>query len=413
MRQRITSASLEFGQLTVGAVFGLAAPFLLVLTVISVPATLLAGLGIPLLFAALGLTRRLADRQRHRAARTLGRQVDSPYVPLPTGLLARTRTAIADPATRRDLTWLLCQFVVGLFGLALSLMLWLAAAQCLCAPLLRAALPTETPFDPAVLEITGRSSLLTWLSVPVGAGLTVLAYRLPRHLIAGQARLADALLGPTSTARLTERVDRLTVTRSAAVDASATELRRVERDLHDGAQVRLIALTMNLGMAEDVIDADPAGAKALMAEAKASAGAALTELRDLVRGIHPPVLADRGLAGAVEALALTTALPIDLDLRLDRRLAAPVESAAYFVIAESLVNAVRHSGARRVHVTVADEDHALRITVRDDGHGGAEPSCGTGLRGIQRRLSAFDGSLWITSPAGGPTVLEMKLPCAW
>jgi signal transduction histidine kinase len=168
---------------------------------------------------------------------------------------------------------------------------------------------------------------------------------------------------------------------------------------------------MSLGVAEDVIDADPAGAKALLAEAKAGVGAALSELRQLVRGIHPPVLADRGLAGAVRALALNSAFPVDLDLRLDRRLTAPVESAAYFAIAESLVNAIRHSNARRIRITLADEGTTLSITVHDDGRGGAQPSQGTGLLGIRRRLAAFDGTLHISSPPGGPTVLAMELPC--
>jgi len=148
-----------------------------------------------------------------------------------------------------------------------------------------------------------------------------------------------------------------------------------------------------------------------MTEAKASAGAALAELRDLVRGIHPPVLADRGLAGALQALAVASGVPIELDLRLDRRLTPPVEATAYFVIAEALTNAIRHSGARRIQITVTDHGSTLGITVRDDGHGGADPSHGTGLRGIQRRLSAFDGSLRITSPPDGPTVLDMELPC--
>ncbi|MEU5941074.1 sensor domain-containing protein [Micromonospora sp. NPDC047548] len=412
MRQRIVSGARELGQLLTGAAIGLPAPFLLALILVSVPATLAAGLGVLLFAVAIGLSRRLADLERRRAAEVLGRPVHSPYAPLPTGLPARVRTVIGDPATWRDLAWLLCQFVVGVISVTLALGLWLAAAQCLVAPLLWAFLPDPTSFDPMVLEITGRSGPLAWLLVPVGAGLVVLAYRLPRHLITGQARLASSLLGPTSAAELSTRVEQLTATRAAAVDASATELRRVERDLHDGAQVRLIAVTMNLGMAEDVIDADPAGAKALMAEAKASAGAALTELRDLVRGIHPPVLADRGLAGAVQALALDSSIPVELDLRLDRRLAAPVESAAYFAIAESLANAIRHSEAHRVQITIAGGGLTLQITVRDDGHGGADPSRGTGLRGIQRRLSAFDGTFRLTSPPGGPTVLNMELPCA-
>jgi signal transduction histidine kinase len=411
MRQKIARGAREQGQLLAGAAIGLAAPLLLLLMLFSVPASLAAGLGILLFAAAVWLTRWLADLQRRRAATVLGGPVTSPYSPLPTGILARTRALLGDPATWRDLAWLPCQFAMGVLCVTLGLALWLAAVQCLSAPLLRALMPAPTTFDPVVLEITGRSGLLTWLLVPVGVGLMLPAYRLPRHLITGQARLARALLSPTSTARLTARVDRLTATRAAAVDASAVELRRVERDLHDGAQVRLVAATMNLGIAEDVIDADPAGAKALMAEAKAGVGVALTELRDLVRGIHPPVLADRGLAGAVEALALASG-PIELDLRLDRRLAAPVESAAYFVIAESLANAVRYSGAHRIQVTVADAGDVLRITVRDDGCGGADPSRGTGLRGIQRRLSAFDGILRITSPPDGPTVLDMELPCA-
>jgi signal transduction histidine kinase len=333
---------------------------------------------------------------------------------LPGGLLARARVLLGDPATWRDLAWSLCQFVVGVGCLTLGIGLWLAAVQCLSAPLLNALLPADTTFSPAVLELTGRSGPLPWLLVPVGALLVVVAYRLPRHLIAGQARLAGWLLAPTAAARLSVRVEELAATRAAAVDASAVELRRLERDLHDGAQVRLVALTMNLGMAEDAIDTDPADAKALLAEARASASAALSELRDLVRGIHPPVLADRGLVDAVQALALTLAssIPIELELRLDRRLAAPVESAAYFVVAESLANAVRHSGAHRIQVSVVDSGPALQVTVRDDGRGGADPARGTGLRGIQRRLSAFDGTLRIASPPGGPTVLEMELPCA-
>ena len=414
MRQELGRIGGELGQLVVGAAIGLAGPVLLCLMLLSVPASLAAGLGILLFVGAVWLTRRLADLQRRRAAAVLGEPVASPYSPLPRGLLVRTRTLIGDPATWRDLAWLLCQFVVGVVCVTLGIGLWLAAVQCLSAPLLNALLPADTTFSPAVLEITGRSGPLPWLLVPVGVLLVVVAYRLPRHLITGQARLAGWLLAPTAAARLSVRVEELTATRAAAVDASAVELRRVERDLHDGAQVRLVALTMNLGMAEDAVDTDPAAAKALLAEARAGAGAALSELRDLVRGIHPPVLADRGVADAVQALALTLAssIPIELELRLDRRLGAPVESAAYFVVAEALANAVRHSGAHRIKVSVVDAGAALRITVRDDGRGGADPSRGTGLRGIQRRLSAFDGTLRIASPPGGPTVLEMELPCA-
>jgi signal transduction histidine kinase len=401
----------ELRWLAVGAAIGLPAPVLLVLVAAAVPASLAAGLGLALFAAAVWACRRLAGAQRRRVAAVLGGPVPSPYAPLPAGGPARLRAVVRDPATWRDLLWLPCQFVAGLGGLVLSATLWLAAAECVAAPALRAAWPEAAGFDPAVLEWTGRSRPLAWALVPVGLALAVLAYRLPRHLIRGQARLAGALLEPTAAARLAARVDRLTATRAAAVDASAAELRRIERDLHDGAQARLVVLAMHLGVAEDVIDADPAGAKALLTEARAGAGAALTELRGLVRGIHPPVLADRGLAAAVHALTLGSAVPVELDLRLERRLVAPVESAAYFATAEALTNAIRHSGAERVRVSLVDAGSAVHITVSDDGRGGADPSRGTGLLGIRRRLSAFDGSLRVSSPPGGPTVLEMALPC--
>ncbi|GAB3159480.1 sensor histidine kinase [Microbispora hainanensis] len=396
----------ELRGLAVGALLGLPAPILLAALVVSVPTSLLAGLGLGVFACVVWTTRRLADAQRSRTA------VPSAYRPLPTGVAARLRAVVRDPATWRDVAWLPCQFVAGLTGLVAGAGLWLGALECVAAPALRVLLPEPTGFDPAVLEWTGRSGPATWLLVPAGLALSAAAYRLPRHLVRAQTALARALLGPTSAARLTARVDRLTAARAATVDASATELRRIERDLHDGAQARLVALAMNIGVAEDLFDTDPANAKALLAEARQGAGAALTELRDLVRGIHPPVLADRGLAAAVEAVVLDTAIPVELDLRLDRRLPAPVEAAAYFATVEALTNAIRHSGAGRVRVSLVDAGPMLRIEVGDDGRGGADPSKGTGLRGIRRRLSAFDGELRITSPAGGPTMLHMDLPCA-
>ncbi|GIH19891.1 histidine kinase [Rugosimonospora africana] len=403
----------ELRWLAAGAAIGVPALALVVVAVVSVPATVAAGLGLVMFGAVMWSARQLATVQRRRAAAVLDRQIPDPYAALPADLPARFRVALRDPGTWRDLAWLPCQFFVGLAGLVLPVALWLGGIECLIAPGLRVLLPEPTGFDPAVLELTGRSGPWTWALVPAGVGLAAIAYRLPRYLIRAQAWLAAALLGPTSAAGLAARVDRLTATRAATVDASATELRRIERDLHDGAQARLVALAMHLGVAEDVIDADPTGAKALLAEARAGAGAALTELRDLVRGIHPPVLADRGLAAAVEALALSSPVPVELDLRLDRRLAAPVESAAYFATAEALTNAIRHGGGGRVRVCLVDAATVLRVVVRDDGRGGADPSLGTGLLGIRRRLSAFDGRLRISSPPGGPTVLDMELPCAF
>jgi signal transduction histidine kinase len=188
-------------------------------------------------------------------------------------------------------------------------------------------------------------------------------------------------------------------------------LRRIERDLHDGAQARLVALGMSLAMAEDELERDPAGARALLAEARGASSAALEELRDLVRGIHPPVLADRGLVGAAEALAFAAPMRVTVTSEMAGQLPAPVESAAYFVVAEALTNIVKHAGAQHAQVTLTDNADRLTIVIQDDGAGGADPAKGTGLRGISRRLAAFDGTLTINSPPGGPTELVMVLPC--
>jgi signal transduction histidine kinase len=202
----------------------------------------------------------------------------------------------------------------------------------------------------------------------------------------------------------------LETTRAGAVDAQEAELRRIERDLHDGAQARLVALGMSLGLAEQKLESDPETARQLVTEAQAGVGEALRELRDLARGIHPPVLSDRGLGAALETLAHQSALPVTVSVRLDERLAPAVETAAYFVAAEALANAAKHSGASRIEVGVARDGDKLEIEIADDGRGGADPS-GSGLTGLRRRVEALDGTFAVTSPVGGPTTLRVELPC--
>jgi signal transduction histidine kinase len=216
----------------------------------------------------------------------------------------------------------------------------------------------------------------------------------------------------TLVSRLTSRVQWLAETRTDAVDTAAAELRRVERDLHDGAQARLVALGMSLRAAERLIETSPKAALALVGEAREMSARALMELRDLVRGIHPPVLADRGLGDAVRALTLETPVTTRLDIDLPGRLAAPVESAAYFAVAEVLANAVKHAQARVVEIHIRHTEDILRITVTDDGGGGADPAKGSGLRGVERRLGTFDGILAVNSPPGGPTIIVIEVPCA-
>ena len=211
---------------------------------------------------------------------------------------------------------------------------------------------------------------------------------------------------------LAGQVQRLTESRGQVISAATAELRRIERDLHDGAQARLVALGMNLRAVERMLPASPQAALALVAEAQETSLRALADLRSLVRGIYPPVLADRGLGHAVQALALDTPLPTELDITLPGRPPAPVESACYFAVAEALANAVKHSGSRRVHIRIQHAKDMLRIEITDDGIGGADPARGTGLRGVEQRLGTFDGILAVSSPPGGPTMIVMEVPCA-
>ncbi len=220
------------------------------------------------------------------------------------------------------------------------------------------------------------------------------------------------LVGLVPQAQLTSQVQHLARSRAVAVDTAAADLRRLERDLHDGAQARLVALGMNLRAAERLIHANPEAAAALVAEAREASARALTELRELVRGVHPPVLADRGLADAVRALALDSPLNVEAEIDLPGRLPAPIETACYFSVAELLTNAVKHSGARDARIAMRHSGSMLRVEVTDFGLGGADPARGSGLAGIEKRLASFDGILAISSPPGGPTMAVMEVPCA-
>jgi signal transduction histidine kinase len=211
------------------------------------------------------------------------------------------------------------------------------------------------------------------------------------------------------SAELERRIEVLTNTRAGAVDVQEQELRRIERDLHDGAQARLVALGMSLGMAEQKLASDPERARDLLVEAREGAREALEELRDLARGIHPPILADRGLGAAVAALAARSPLPVDVSVHGERPPPA-VESAAYFVAAEALANAGKHAEASRMEVRVTRRQGVLVVEVTDDGRGGADPS-GSGLSGLRRRVEALDGRLEVMSPEGGPTTVRAELPC--
>ncbi|MEV6419119.1 sensor domain-containing protein [Streptomyces sp. NPDC051662] len=388
---------------------------LFVLTVLSL-AFILLGFGVLTTPWVLTMVRAHANQRRLLASRWSGVRIPVPYRPLPadprggvTGQVERCSLMLKDPATWRDLQWLMVDMTAGFFTALLSFALLGYAAE---GFVLAAGLWRVFEDDRYWYMFIPVSSQLTGLAAAgLGAVLLGLGLRYNADLLRGHFLLTKALLAPGSDQEMALRIERLTESRHDAVDTSAAELRRIERDLHDGAQARLVAVGMDLGTVEALIEKDPAKAKALIAKARQSSAEALTELRDLVRGIHPPVLAERGLGDAVKALALRLPVPTEVQVELTGRAAAPVESAAYFAVSEALANVVKHAGADRVWVDVSHSGGMLRIAVTDNGGGGAAVGAGSGLSGLERRLGTFDGVLAVSSPAGGPTMVTMEIPC--
>jgi len=354
--------------------------------------------------ALLGI-RRLASLTRRLAGQWCGVPIAEPRpVPPPhegrLGYTERLRWLLSDPATWRDLGWTAVNLVAWVLALASAAIIVIGLVVFIVPTLSHAVPPPAFPGNTKpVLVVLGLAI--------ISAG--VLAAPL---LLRGYGLLAGAILAPAGHAELERRVRELTETRTEALDTGAAEIRRIERDLHDGAQARLVAMGMTLDAAGQIIDANPEAARALLYEARDASVKALAELRDLVRGIHPPVLADRGLTDAIRALALDSAARIHLASDLRGRPPAPVESAAYFAVSELLANVSKHAEARQTWIDIRYTDGMLRIGVTDNGHGGADPARGTGLRGIERRLAAFDGVLAVSSPPGGPTAVTMEIPCA-
>jgi signal transduction histidine kinase len=299
---------------------------------------------------------------------------------------------------------LLISFPFGIAGFVIAVTVWAAVLGLLTAPIW-------------FWSVDGgfHHLVVLWSILAPFAG--VLAAVAAAWIVRGwswlQASAAAYLLGPRRVEVLEQRVETLAETRAGAVDAAVTELQRVERDLHDGAQARLVALSMDLGLAEQrLAQADPETALEHVAAARGQARQAMAELRDLVRGIAPSILSDRGLDAALTALVSGTGAPVDLQVDVPERPPDPAEIAAYFVVAEALTNARKHSQARHVAVHVWIEDERLIAQVLDDGIGGADPAGGSGLAGLRKRVAALDGALTISSPAGGPTRVRAEIPCA-
>ncbi|WP_406290110.1 sensor histidine kinase [Embleya sp. NBC_00896] len=374
------------------------------------------GIGLLVFVPLMLLLRATAGLTRKAMGSWAGVPIASPYRDLPRGkgvtaLWQRTRRMLGEAATWRDLLWALLYLPSTLLTACVPMFLIINGLHGVLMPFLWEVAYKHVDDAQWYTFIKVDSVVRAGLAAPWGLIQTIVGIAIAPWFLRVTALWHKSLLAPTKEAELALRVQHLTESRTDAVDASAAELRRIERDLHDGAQARLVAMGMNLGAAEALLTTDPEAARVLLAETRAASAKALHELRDLVRGIHPPVLSDRGLGDAVRAVALESPLDVNVNVDLPARPELPLESAAYFAVTEVLTNAAKHSGGRHVQIDLAYLDRKLRITVTDDGVGGADLMKGTGLRGIERRLDVFDGTLDLHSPVGGPTTVTMELPC--
>ncbi|WP_426503205.1 histidine kinase [Dactylosporangium sp. McL0621] len=355
-------------------------------------------LGLPLLWHPR-LARLWARRHRDRAGRLLG------MPPGPPGLL---------PATSRALLWLPVHVVCGLaFGLPALLCAGNIVVALIATPLWWAFTPPERPRLFIDVAVPGWATALTLgpLQIVLLAAVAYLAFP---PLARAHARIGLAVLAYPADERLAERVAELTRTRADVLDAHGAELRRIERDLHDGTQARLVAIAMRLAVARQAFAGHPRDDKLveeLLRDAHEGTEEAMTELREVIRTVYPPILADRGLAGALTAVTTRCGVPVRLDLGDLERVPAAVEAVVYFAVAEALTNVAKHSEATAAGVRVGRTADRLSVVVTDDGSGGADDRRGTGLAGIRRRVLAIDGTVDVDSPAGGPTTITLELPC--
>jgi signal transduction histidine kinase len=374
--------------------------------------------GLLILVAALRLARWLGSVHCRLAGRLLGEHTPAPPQARPgRGILGRIDAVLRDPAGWRGVSYVLLKLPVALASFYVLVAFWLTGLFNLIFPISWA-----WSGDPAqvttALQFFGFHpffSVSNWpetlLVVPIGVVTLLIAPWPTRALVAADRWLIRNVLQAGS---LTERVRDLEETRARAVDDSAATLRQVERDLHDGAQARLVALAMSLGMAKEKLgegasEADMVRVRMLVDTAHRGAKEAIAELRDLARGIHPPAL-DNGLADALSTLAARSAIPVTLTAAIPRRPTPAIEAIAYFCAAELLANAAKHSAAGEVTIDARERGGVLQLRVLDDGQGGADPGRGSGLAGLQQRVSTVDGQLSVSSPEGGPTLVTVELP---
>jgi signal transduction histidine kinase len=373
--------------------------------------------GIPLLLLTIAAGRIVGILERGRARLLLGANYrGKPWPRMQGSWWQKFKTAISDLPGWGGIGYGLLMLPWGIATFVSTVVLWSVGIGGISSPIW--VWSSDIQIDGT--DVNGGWRALLMVGAVVGGALVLLATPwVIRGIATADRWLVRTLLAQTRAEELETRVSELKQSRDASVDSAAHELRRIERDLHDGAQQRLVALAMDLGLARERLasGADPERAAELVARAHDEAKQAITELRDLVRGIHPSVLTDRGLDAALSALAARSPVPVDVQVELPERPSAPIEAAAYFVVAEALTNVAKHSGATAAWVRVTDRPatpdspHRIVVEIRDDGRGGAEVHAGGGLAGLRDRVLAVEGRLRIASPAGGPTMLVAELPC--
>ena len=385
--------------------------FTVVITLLatSLGLAVVAPLAVPVAWLLFASSQMLGRIERSRLSALL--DINLPAYPPPAGdsWWRRFVERLKSVDRWKEIAYLLLLLPLGVVTLVVTMIVVSGGLALLTLPAYVAALP-EGRANFGLFEAGVGGSIPLAL---VGLSLLVLAPWAVRTLANLDRWVATTLLGARpSVAELSARLTKVEASRAAAVDAGEAERRRIERDLHDGAQQRLVALAMDLGQAREKLDTNPEEAARLVTEAHEEAKRALTDLRDLVRGIHPAILEDRGLDAALSAVVARCPVPVNLSVSLAARPPAPVESTAYFVVSEALVNVARHSRATRATVSIAGSDNRLVVEVTDNGVGGADPSLGTGLAGLGERVEAVGGWLRVISPTGGPTTILVELSCA-
>ncbi|SEF92099.1 Signal transduction histidine kinase [Thermomonospora echinospora] len=399
--------------------FGLAWFVFLVVGLALSAGLLVIWVGVPLLAAVMLIWRGGAMLERRLLRAGFGVTVPDPYRPMPpsSGLLRRWRAMATDPATWKDLAYLGLRFPIGIAEFVVSVAVWGMAGSFLFLPAIVVVKDRAVINFGDWLFYTADDPLTALPMSAVGVVLLLVAMYVTRGMAVLHALYGVFLLGAgrdqAERVRLQARAEHLQASRARGVDAAEAERRRIERDLHDGAQQRLLAVAMDIGRARAKLDDDPEGARALIEQAHAGTKEAIAELRDLARGIYPAILTDRGLDPAISGLAARAPVPVLVEVDLPERPPAAVESIAYFIVAESLANIAKYARATRASVRITRETHWVVVEVTDNGVGGATSTPGGGLAGLADRAATIDGILTVDSPPGGPTVIRADLPCTW